>query len=187
MGQNHCHKVCTYREAEKAVKAHQDIYLNNCFCRQPKKEGKSKVKYCGHEIETCMGFNEPKPTDEFQYEYRKITQEHALSIIQNWKEEGNLFRFMEDEEWICCCCKCGCGWFFDEAGNRTEDKCDKSSFIEKTDLNICNLCGKCISVCAYDARIIQNEKMIINAEKCYGCSACEYICPVDAIEMVKRS
>jgi NAD-dependent dihydropyrimidine dehydrogenase PreA subunit len=28
--------------------------------------------------------------------------------------------------------------------------------------------------------------MYIDGNKCYGCGACEYHCPIGAIEMVKR-
>ena len=62
-----------------------------------------------------------------------------------------------------------------------------SASIEKTDLDKCNLCGECIEVCAFGARELADEKMLVAGENCYGCSACEFACPEGAIEMVLRS
>ncbi len=67
-----------------------------------------------------------------------------------------------------------------------QDSCEKSAWIEKTDLELCNLCGVCVDVCAYDARSIVADDMRVDSDRCWGCSACEYICPEEAIEMVKR-
>jgi len=185
VGTDHVHRVCTYEEAEKAIRAHDEIFLNDCFCRTPAKEGKTPWEYCGHPVETCMGFHRPNGEDP-QYEYQVIGRERALEMFEGWKEQGRLFRFMEDEEWICFCCACGCQWFRDKEGNLRQDPSDKSPYIEETDLDLCNLCGDCVDVCAYDARSIEDDAMVVVAEQCYGCSACEHACPEDAIDMRPR-
>ena len=109
MGTDHKHRICTYEEAEDALRAHDRIYVNDCFCRGPAKKGKTKWEYCGHAIENCMGFYEPSSDDQ-QYDYREITQKEALEKYEDWKKQGNLFRFMEDDQWICFCCSCGCDY-----------------------------------------------------------------------------
>jgi ferredoxin len=186
VGTDHKHTVCTYDEARAAIEAHEEIFVNNCFCRTPAHDGKANWEYCGHPLETCMGFHRPDPADD-QYEYRQISQKEALALHTEWMKQGNLFRFMEDERWICFCCSCGCMWFRDQEGNRVQDTCDKSAWIEKTDSDLCNLCGLCLDVCAYDARSIEGTEMLVNSGQCWGCSACEYVCPEGAIEMIGRS
>jgi NAD-dependent dihydropyrimidine dehydrogenase PreA subunit len=186
MGTDHQHRICTFGEAETAIRSHETIYINDCFCRTPAKQGKSPWEYCGHPTETCMGFHEPKQAEE-SYLYKVITQEKALEVFENWKKGGGFFRFMVNDGWICCCCGCGCGWFRDEKGNKKADPCDKSAFIEKTDEEKCNLCGSCVDVCAFEARKITDEAMVVRGESCYGCSACEFACPEEAIEMVGRT
>ncbi|MHC4470006.1 MAG: ATP-binding protein [Planctomycetota bacterium] len=186
MGTDHEHRVATYAEAEAAIRSHDIVYLNACFCREPAKEGKAPYPYCGHAIDTCMGFHERLP-DWPEYDYREISQAEALAIFRDWKEAGRIFRFMEDESWICCCCACGCGWFFDKEGNRQRDPCKKSPVIESTDTEACQLCGDCVEVCAWDARALENHSLVVNAEDCYGCSACEPVCPESAIAMVPRA
>jgi len=83
MGTDHEHRVCTYEEAEKAIKNHDAIYMNDCFCRRPARDGETSWEYCGHPVETCMGFHEPTH-DEPDYEYRVINREEALGIFEEW-------------------------------------------------------------------------------------------------------
>ncbi|MFC1706703.1 ATP-binding protein [Planctomycetota bacterium] len=188
MSTNHEHRVCTYAEAEKAIREADSLFVNNCFCRTPAKAGEAKWEYCGHDVETCMGLREPRfEEDGPKYEYREIPREEALSKFEAWKEQHGFFRFMVNEEWICFCCGCGCGFFRDEEGKKTRDSCTKSSFVERTDGDACAFCGECVEVCAYGARSIQNDTMVVVAGDCYGCSACEPVCPEAAISMVART
>ncbi len=185
MSTEHRHGVCTYAEAEKAIRKHRRIWVNDCFCRGPAKEGKTPWKYCGHRVDTCMGFRKPGKDEKF--ESREIGGKEALGMFEDWKRQGNLFRFMEDENWLCFCCGCGCGWFRDEKGGRQKDPCGKSAFIEKTDKKKCTSCGKCIDVCAYEARKAGKRGITVQRTACYGCSACEHVCPEGAVTMIKRT
>ena len=132
-----------------------------------------------------MVFREPS-SEEAGFEYVRILRQEALAKFDAWKRQGNFFRFMEDEDWLCFCCSCGCGFFRDETGQKVMDSSAKAPFIEKTDFDKCTLCGDCVDVCAFDARSINDEVMLVDGEKCYGCSACEYACPTGAITMVPR-
>jgi ferredoxin len=185
MGTDHEHRVCTFAEAEKAIREHDEIYVMDCFCRRPAREGKTSWAFCGHSIETCMSFRQPKPEDP-SYEFKEVTRERALELYDSWKEEGGFFRFVEDQNWICFCCGCGCEWFRDKDGSLRQDPCDKSPCIEKTDHDLCMGCGECVDVCAYQARSLEEDIMVVQSGQCYGCSACEYVCPEDAIVMVQR-
>lgn len=183
MGQDHEHRICTYREAEEAIRRHETIYVNDCFCRGPAQAGKAPWPYCGHAVRTCMGFF--KEADA-PYEVEAITQARALEMMEDWKRQGHLFRFMVGDRWICFCCACGCGFFRDKEGNRVPDSCEKSPSIEQTDLAACTHCGKCVPVCAYEARRMEDGKLVIDRSRCSGCSACGFACPEDAIQMVPR-
>jgi len=185
MGTDHEHRLCTFEEAEKAIRNHVNFYVNECFCRGPAKAGKLPWDYCGHEVSNCMGFREPSG-EEAGFEFVRISRQEALIKFETWKRQGNFFRFMEDEDWLCFCCSCGCGFFRDKDGQKVKDSCEKAPFIEKTDLDKCTLCGDCIDVCSFDARSINDEKMLVDGENCYGCSACEYACPAGAITMIPR-
>jgi Pyruvate/2-oxoacid:ferredoxin oxidoreductase delta subunit len=187
MGTDHEHRVCTYAEADAAVRRRRAFYVNNCFCRTPAKQGQAKQPYCGHPLETCLSFRNWVTGDMAKaYPQRKVTRQHVQRMMEDWKKRGNFFRFMAGDAAICLCCPCGCGFFFDKNGKPGKDHSGKSPFREQTDRAACTLCRKCMKVCAYKARRIAKGKMLVTASKCYGCSACEYACPTGAITMVPR-
>jgi pyruvate formate lyase activating enzyme len=51
--------------------------------------------------------------------------------------------------------------------------------------NKCKLCGRCIAVCPYGARTIDNGKLLFDREKCAFCGKCASICPEGAIQIIK--
>jgi len=55
--------------------------------------------------------------------------------------------------------------------------------LAKIDTEKCIECKKCVENCRFDAI---NERIIVEKSFCEGCGVCEYVCPVDAIEMVDR-
>jgi ferredoxin len=132
-----------------------------------------------------MGFDR-SAIEEFGVEYREITQAAALEKFRAWREQGNLFRYMEGQSWLCLCCTCGCQWFRDKEGNRVADRCDPSPYVETTDLEMCTLCGECVAICPTGARAIEGEALLVDADVCYGCSACVYACPEEAVRVIAR-
>ena len=55
--------------------------------------------------------------------------------------------------------------------------------IASINRNVCTICKSCYEHCRFNA--IDKEINIIK-ESCEGCGVCEYVCPVDAIQMVDR-
>lgn len=51
------------------------------------------------------------------------------------------------------------------------------------DEELCNACGRCEEVCAYDAAHVDGKARIA-AQACIGCGLCVSVCPVDAIRQV---
>jgi ferredoxin len=185
MGTDHRHRVATYAEAEAAIRARDSVWINDCFCREPAREGREKWSYCGHPVEVCMAFA-PPPKDA-DYAAREIPQREALALHEAWTAEHLPFRFMVDEGWICFCCRCGCRFFRDEDGSFRRDPCDKSPEIQRTDPEACAACGDCVDACAWLARRLEDERLVVAEEDCYGCSACVTACPESAITVVPRA
>jgi len=48
------------------------------------------------------------------------------------------------------------------------------------DVNLCDECGTCVSVCPEDA-IILADCVVISAERCVSCGVCVKICPFGAL------
>lgn len=47
--------------------------------------------------------------------------------------------------------------------------------------NKCIKCNKCITVCCYDARILDFPEMKVDMDKCRSCGLCLDVCPTDAL------
>ena len=58
---------------------------------------------------------------------------------------------------------------------------DKGAMARKNCLNACIGCGKCQTVCGFDAIKVENNLAYIDAEKCAMCRECEAACPTGAI------
>ncbi len=59
----------------------------------------------------------------------------------------------------------------------------RGSDIAFIDKNTCIECGQCIEVCRFDAI---SPSYVVDFSACEGCTFCERICPVGAIEMKER-
>ena len=54
--------------------------------------------------------------------------------------------------------------------------------MPQIDLEKCNSCGICVSVCHCGAIVVEDNKIVIlEMEECGWCTLCEAACPVGAI------
>jgi MinD superfamily P-loop ATPase len=58
-----------------------------------------------------------------------------------------------------------------------------SGFVANIDDEKCIACGKCQTVCRFDAVSFDDSKYSISALDCEGCGYCARVCPSEAIEM----
>ncbi len=56
---------------------------------------------------------------------------------------------------------------------------NKLSF--KFDKNKCINCGRCVTVCSYDARSLKDKVMELSNERCRHCGLCVSVCPTEAL------
>ena len=50
----------------------------------------------------------------------------------------------------------------------------------------CTLCGKCSEACQYHALAVVGGQVLVFPELCHGCGTCGIVCPVGAVDEVKR-
>lgn len=58
--------------------------------------------------------------------------------------------------------------------------------IPQINLERCDFCGKCSSVCAFNAIAVIPGVVNIFPELCHSCGACKYFCPLNAIDEIKQ-
>jgi ferredoxin len=173
------HFVCTRDEAKEIINNQDKFWIGNCGCRDPKggcKRSKNDV---------CLWFENSEGSDSEGV--KKVTKEDALELVK-LAEDSILvtrpFRKFEDRSQlggICFCCDDCCGYFQNE-----DEICDKGKLIESTNYDQCNDCGNCVDVCFFKARTLNNDKLKVERDKCYGCGVCVGECPANCIEMKKR-
>ena len=64
---------------------------------------------------------------------------------------------------------------------RHEFRSGKTAVIDK---KLCNRCGRCISICRFDAI---TEDFTVDPVSCEGCAFCSHICPTDSIKMKENT
>jgi ferredoxin len=174
------HYVCTQEKAQELINKHNKFWVSNCGCR----EGKGSCKRSRMDI--CLFWVEH---DQGSGSGKKTATKAEVDAIMKLAKEANLvtrpFRneARTDTDGVCFCCDCCCGYF--EPGNTYT--CDKGELIEKTTMDDCTHCGQCETACYFKARIMKDDKLVVERDNCYGCGLCVDACPVGCIELTKRT
>ena len=58
--------------------------------------------------------------------------------------------------------------------------------IPQVDNKKCTFCNRCASVCAFNAIAVIPGKILVFPELCHSCGACQYFCPVQAINEIDK-
>jgi len=59
-----------------------------------------------------------------------------------------------------------------------------SGYSPVVDIESCNSCGNCASICPFQAIILDSEYPVINPDLCMGCGLCVSHCPIEAIDLI---
>jgi Pyruvate/2-oxoacid:ferredoxin oxidoreductase delta subunit len=175
------HYVCTWDQAEDILREHDRFWVSACGCR----EGKGKCERSRMEI--CLMFK-GDISGSGGTGTREISRADVNDILRETKEVRLVTRpFRNDNdrtetEGICFCCDDCCGYF-----RNPEERCDKGTLIEETEMADCNDCGLCEDVCHFGARQMVHDKLAVDRDFCYGCGLCVVVCPEECVEMVARS
>jgi Na+-translocating ferredoxin:NAD+ oxidoreductase subunit B len=162
------------------------IAVGSCRCRithQP----------CGHPIETDIVIRTGTAAwlKAFPDVYRTIGKEEAERIVTECHNLGMFHMLFHHcpstacaEYVICNCCVCGCTI---HAINRELGQNNfpllASGWISVTNAGKCAGRGKCIEICPFGARGIENGKTVTTG--CTGCGLCVPACPENAITMLR--
>ncbi len=174
------HFVCTHEEATEIINKHGKFWVCNCGCREDRDGGCKRSR-----IDLCLMFRgdfEQTGTNRHEASLAEVK-----AIFAEAEDKHLVYRpFRNDNDrslidGICFCCDCCCEYF-----SNPDEICDKGKLIERTDEELCSLCGECMDVCYFKARDIEDDRMLVNRDECYGCGLCATTCPEDCIEMVAR-
>jgi len=63
---------------------------------------------------------------------------------------------------------------------------DKFKMIPEWDKAKCTLCGRCRTVCNFNAIIKLSDRIMVFPELCHSCYACSELCPAEALPMIPQ-
>ena len=129
---------------------------------------------------------------------RAIDKTECHDLLQQ-AYEHNLVQFGENVRervnFICNCCGCCCEAMIAARKFAIMNPVHTTNFIPQVDLEKCNGCGKCVSVCPVEAMTLVSandphkpkKKMAkVDQDRCLGCGVCVRTCALDGIQLESR-
>lgn len=213
-------ELFAYDDIEKVIMDHDYIAVQPCSCRYltyvyecmenggdfPTFVDFATAEFAdyrdnnGDRIETCFALG-----DDAEYLVslglgRRITQEEALKILQQSRDDGFILHCLYGKEhaWVCQCNPKICGitaqW---EAGAEALGSWDEvmkqPAYKNRThydlvvDTESCIKCGTCANRCPMQAISMDSGAPEIIADyQCVRCGQCAYVCPQEARKLHAR-
>jgi Pyruvate/2-oxoacid:ferredoxin oxidoreductase delta subunit len=177
--------VMPYERAEELVRAHKDVTITNCICRQEKHllgEG------CDKPMESCMTLGSAARYFVQIGRGRAITHDEAISILKRADEAGLVLQpsNAQDILVICMCCGCCCGVLQSVKRHPKPASIVASPFVAALDVDLCSGCGVCETRCQMEAVRMNGDTAALDADHCIGCGLCVTTCPSGALTLVRK-
>ena len=187
--------VLDYERATEVIKTATHIGVGTCYCRH-KMEHMDRA--CAAPQEICMTFNNTADSLIRHGHAHKIDEAECLDLL-NQAYDHNLVQFGENIKqnvnFICNCCGCCCEAMIAARRFAILNPVHTTNFLPEIDEEVCNGCGKCVTVCPVEAMSLVSannpnkpkmKKARLNEEICLGCGVCVRTCAHDGIHMKSR-
>ena len=168
------------------LNANPKIVAFECGCRHARPDPCLPTQVClfiGEPYAEFMLEHHPK-------ESRELSQTEALELLEEEHSRGHLHSawfkdaMMDRFYVICNCCKCCCGGI-ESMVKYGQPMMASSGYVVSSNKELCDACGTCIDLCAFDALSLNKEHILIDWEKCMGCGVCTDKCPNQGLSLVR--
>ncbi len=184
-------KFIASQEVLKVLERSKVTGISDCYCRSTQR--KFSVPNCDHPLSTCIHIGFGKSLYEIPYKsynLKKVSKREIVELLEDSDRRGlihQLIYFPNPQFYyiICNCCSCCCV-ILNQFLKNGSPQMIKSDFIAKTDMVKCKSCGKCVSWCSFNARVIRPKNLIFKPIRCFGCGVCISKCPNDAITLISK-
>ncbi len=178
-------EVLPYEQAEVLIRDQKKFLVAPCICRR---EHQVKGEGCDKILDACLIFGWAADFYERNGLGRVITLEETLDIVKKAEEDGLVLQPTNSRDItnICCCCGDCCQILKNLKRHPAPAKVVSASFIIEADRENCTGCETCLDRCQMDALIVEEDSVVVNADRCIGCGLCVSTCPGEALALVRK-
>jgi len=188
--------VLDYERSSEVIKTAASIGIGICYCRHKMKH---LGRNCNAPMDICMTFNDSADSLTRHGIARKVEVSEGIDLLQKARD-NNLVQFGENVRekvnFICNCCGCCCEALIAARRFGFLNPVHTTNFIPVITDEICNGCGKCVSLCPVEAMTLVSsnvpdkpfrKKAKVDPKTCLGCGVCLKGCEKNAIKLSSRS
>jgi ferredoxin/DNA-binding Lrp family transcriptional regulator len=182
-------QIVTAQDIREIIEKFEDIAVGQCYCRQ-------KEDFLGHACEqnspgeSCFTLGKSARHTTKHGFNRLISKQEALKIIKDIEDAGLVHKvyhlnsdLSQDEVAICNCCSCCCST---SKASVLFPNVNISNYLVDIDQDSCIGCGTCVEKCFNQVLELNDQgKAERVGEECVGCGVCAYLCPENAVSLVK--
>jgi ferredoxin len=165
------------------LKGPPDIAVYECSCRNIREHPCQPTEVC-----LIVG----RPFVDFILEHhpttsRRISQQEAVELIAAEHLRGHIqtawFKDAMGGRFyaLCNCCKCCC-FGMEAMARHAMPMVASSGYVAQVNAAACEACTACQGVCPFEA-VRVNGSAVVNRETCMGCGVCVGRCPAEAITL----
>lgn len=177
-------RVLDFNEVKQILKEAKSISVGKCGCRE-------RVKKCDAPLDVCVGLDRKAEDVIKSGQAKRTSLEEALESLKRSHDAGLVhiaytFKDHEKPEFVCSCCSCCCHSMSAMVRFGLSEAVVASRYIAVQKNETCINCGACVNRCQFEARVLENEKLVFNKMRCFGCGVCISTCPTESISLTKR-
>jgi Pyruvate/2-oxoacid:ferredoxin oxidoreductase delta subunit len=182
-------EIFDYQRARTIVEQAKVYSIGICSCRHEAMH--MNEKKCDVPLETCCSFGR---SAEYLIRHklaRQVDKQEMLDSLARAQESGlvlNGENVKRNMEYICQCCSCCCHLIKSINQHGYQGILVTSGLLPVLNKDLCKGCEKCLKTCpvhAISKQKLEEKKftMHVDADRCIGCTVCQWACTNKAILM----
>jgi len=189
-------RVLDYERASEVIATADHMGVGVCYCRH---KAEHVGRACTAPKNICMTFGGTADS-LIRHEYaRRVDRAEGMDLLAE-AHANNLVQFGENVQngvaFICNCCGCCCEAMIAARRFGLLDPVHTTNFIPQVRDELCNGCGKCVTVCPVEAMTLvsandphrpKRRRAVLDTALCLGCGVCTRVCPTDGIALEARA